>query len=44
MVNIDNSRGYCKFDFLAVFEDQDQVVSSDNNICELGEFHFTPQS
>lgn len=42
MVNIDNSRGYCKFDFLAVFEDKDQVVSPDNNICELDEFHFTP--
>lgn len=42
MVNIDDGTGYCKFDFLAVFEDEDQVVSSDNNICELSEFHFTP--
>ena len=42
MVNIDDGSGYCKFDFLAVFEDQDQVVSGDNNICELAEFHFTP--
>ena len=42
MVNIDDGTGYCKFDFLAVFEDQDQVVSGDNNICELAEFHFRP--
>ena len=42
MINIDDGTGYCKFDFLAVFEDKDQVVSGDNNICELSEFHFTP--
>ena len=42
MVNIDDGTGYCKFDFLAVFEDQDQVVSGDNNICELAEFRFRP--
>lgn len=42
IINIDDSTGYCKFDFLAVFEDNDQVVSNDNNVCELSEFNFNP--
>jgi hypothetical protein len=41
MVNIDDGSGYCKFDFLAVFEDGDEVVSADNNVCELASFDFT---
>jgi hypothetical protein len=41
MIDIDDGRGYCKFDFMAVFEDGDQVVSQDNNVCELAEFDFT---
>lgn len=40
-INIDDGSGYCKFDFLAVFDDGDQLVSSDNNVCELDEFNFT---
>ena len=41
MINIDDGSGYCKFDFLAVFDDGEQLVSSDNNVCELAEFDFT---
>jgi hypothetical protein len=41
MVNIDDRSGYCKYDFLAVFEDGDQAVSADNNVCELASFDFT---
>ena len=41
MINIDDGSGYCKFDFLAVFDDGDQLVSSDNNVCELATFNFT---
>ncbi len=40
MVNIDDGSGYCKFDFLAVFDDGDNVVSADNNVCELAVFNF----
>lgn len=40
-INIDDGSGYCKYDFLAVFDDGDQLVSSDNNVCELDEFDFT---
>jgi hypothetical protein len=42
VINIDDGTGYCKFDFLAVFEDDDQVVSNNNNVCELAEFNFNP--
>ena len=42
IINIDDGTGYCKFDFLAVFEDDDQVVSPNNNVCELTEFNFNP--
>lgn len=41
VVNIDDGTGYCKYDFLAVFEDGDQVTSTDNNVCELSQFNFT---
>lgn len=41
MINIDDGTGYCRFDFLAVFNDGDQVTSADNNVCELAEFNFT---
>jgi len=41
VINIDDGSGYCKYDFLAVFEDGDQVTSSDNNVCELTTFTFT---
>jgi len=41
MINIDDGSGYCKFDFLAVFDDGEQLVSADNNVCELDAFDFT---
>lgn len=41
MINIDDGSGYCKYDFLAVFEDGDEVTSANNNVCELAEFSFT---
>ena len=40
MINIDDGSGYCKYDFLAVFEDDDQVTSNNNNVCELSDFNF----
>lgn len=41
MINIDDGTGYCKYDFRAVFEDGDEVTSTDNNVCELSDFSFT---
>lgn len=41
VINIDDGSGYCKYDFLAVFEDGEEVVAPDNNVCELAQFSFT---
>ena len=41
VINIDDGSGYCRYDFLAVFEDGDEVVSARNNVCELAVFTFT---
>lgn len=41
VINIDDGTGYCKYDFLAVFDDGDQVQASNKNVCELSEFSFT---
>lgn len=40
MINIDDGSGYCKFDFLAIFNDGDKVETRDNNVCELQTFTF----
>ena len=40
-INIDDGSGYCKYDFLDVYDDGDQTISTDNNVCELDEFNFT---
>ena len=41
VINIDDGSGYCKFDFLAVFEDGEELVKYDNNVCELSQFNYT---
>ncbi len=41
VINIDDGSGYCRYDFLAVFEDGEEVVSTRNNVCELAVFTFT---
>lgn len=41
MINIDDGTGYCKYDFLAIFDDGDQVEAHNKNVCELAEFSFT---
>jgi len=41
VINIDDGSGYCKYDFLAVFEDGDELVKYGNNVCELAEFDYT---
>jgi hypothetical protein len=40
VVNIDDRSGYCKFDFLAVFEDGEEVITPGVNVCEVGEFTY----
>ena len=41
IINIDDGSGYCKFDFLVVFEDGDQAVQPNNNVCEISTFTIT---
>ncbi|MET3924804.1 hypothetical protein [Devosia sp. 2618] len=41
VINIDDGTGYCKYDFLAVFEDGDELIKYDNNVCELAVFNYT---
>lgn len=40
VIDIDDGSGGCMFDFKAVFADGDEVVSEDNNVCELELFTF----
>jgi hypothetical protein len=40
-INIDDGSGFCKFDFRAVFDDASEVISADNNVCELSDFNLT---
>ncbi len=39
-VNFDDGTGNCMFDFLAVFEDGDQLTKEDVDVCKIGTFTF----
>lgn len=41
VINIDDGSGYCKYDFLAVFEDGEELTKYGNNVCELSQFNYT---
>lgn len=40
IINIDDGTGYCKYDFRAVFEDGEAVVTEAVNVCEITEFTY----
>lgn len=40
VINFDDGTGYCVFDFRAVFEDGDEVVDTDINVCEVGTYTY----
>ena len=40
IVDVDDGSGGCLFDFKGVFSDGEEVVSEDNNVCELEQFTF----
>ena len=40
IVDIDDGSGGCLFDFRGVFSDGEEVISEDNNVCELEQFTF----
>ena len=39
-INFDDATRHCLFDFLATFEDGDQVKEEDVDVCEVGTFTF----
>lgn len=41
MVNIDDGTGYCRYDFMAVFDDGEEVIQENVNVCEISSFRFT---
>jgi hypothetical protein len=41
VINIDDGTGYCKYDFLAVFDDGEEVIKGNVNVCEISSFRFT---
>ena len=40
-INIDDGSGACKFDFKGEFEDGDEVVKNNVDVCRISEFSFT---
>ena len=43
-INIDDGTGYCKYDFLAVFDDGSQAKKDNVNVCKVGDFYFDATS
>lgn len=41
VINIDDGSGACKYDFKGEFEDGEEVVKANVDVCKIGEFAFT---
>jgi hypothetical protein len=39
-INFDDGTGYCMFDFRAVFEDGDELIRKNINVCEIGSYRY----
>lgn len=39
-INFDDGTGYCKFDFKAVFDDGEELIKKNINICEIATFTY----
>ncbi|MCD9148258.1 hypothetical protein [Pseudophaeobacter flagellatus] len=39
-IDFDDGTGYCKFDFRAVFDDDDVLVAKDINVCKIGTYTY----
>lgn len=40
VINFDDATGYCMFDFLAIFDDGEQLIKEKVNICEISTFTY----
>ena len=41
-MNFDNTKGYCLFDFRAIFEDGTELTRGNVNVCEVADYSYTP--
>ena len=41
-MNFDNAKGYCLFDFRAIFEDGTELTRGNVNVCEVADYNYTP--
>ena len=41
-MNFDNAKGYCLFDFRAIFEDGTELTRANVNVCEVADYNYTP--
>ena len=39
-INFDDGTGYCMFDFRAIFDDGDELVRKNINVCEVGTYRY----
>jgi hypothetical protein len=42
LVDFDDTTGYCRFDFRAIFDDGTEIVKKDVNVCEISTFTINP--
>lgn len=40
-LNFDNAKGYCVFDFRAVFEDGTVLQRANVDVCDIGDYYYT---
>jgi uncharacterized protein (DUF2147 family) len=40
VINFNDGTGYCMFDFLAIFDDGEQLIKEGVNICEISTFTY----
>jgi hypothetical protein len=43
VINFDDGSGQCMFDFRAIFEDGDELIAEDINVCEISEYRYHTQ-
>lgn len=41
-MNFDNDKGYCLFDFRAIFEDGTELTRANVNVCAVADYSYTP--
>lgn len=41
-MNFDNAKGYCLFDFRAIFQDGTELLRANVNVCEVSDYTYTP--